>query len=165
MALGVAGPSPRIGFIVRGVIIGSLAVALAVLLVERAQDRYFDPRPGNPANHVLVYTTSWCPVCARLRWCLRRHGVPFEERDVESSWRWDREYSAAGGGGVPLTLVGSEVALGLRQQELEPLLMRAGFRVDCWSTESWRDYAAEMTRRTSRPPARPAPLAPGGGGS
>jgi glutaredoxin len=103
----------------------ALALAVLALVIDRAPDWYFDPRPGNPAKHVLVYTTSWCPVCDRLRACLGKHGVPFEERDVERSWRWDREWSAAGGIGVPLTLVGNEVAHGLRQTELEPLLAHA----------------------------------------
>jgi len=144
----------RLGFILKGVALGSLALAAAVVLVGLGLDWAFDPRPGNPPNHVLVYTTNWCPVCARLRVCFKKHGVPFEERDVETSWRWDREYSAAGGGGVPLTLVGREVAVGLRREELEPLLARAGFHVDCWSTEAWREAAQEMVRNRRRPAPR-----------
>jgi hypothetical protein len=88
--------------------------------------------------------------------CLRKHGVPFEERDVEKSWRWDREWSAAGGIGVPLTLVGNEVAHGLRQTELEPLLAHAGFRVDCWSTQARRDFAEESVRNERKRPVAPA---------
>jgi glutaredoxin len=130
-------------------LLAALVASVALWLVVRGPTVYFDPRGRNPANHVLVYTTSWCPVCTRLRACLNRHAVPFEERDVEASWRWDREWSAAGGGAVPFVLVGSESVEGLHQEELEPLLARAGYPVDCWSVEARREdgLAAARSRR------------------
>jgi glutaredoxin len=126
-------------------LLAALAASALLWLVVRGPAVYFDPRGGNPANHVLVYTTGWCPVCTRLRACLNRHGVPFEERDVEASWRWRREWSAAGGEAVPFILVGSEVAEGLHREDVEPLLARAGFRVDCWSAEARREDGQRAT--------------------
>jgi glutaredoxin len=32
---------------------------------------------------VVMYTTSWCGVCARARHWFQLRGIPFEERDVE----------------------------------------------------------------------------------
>lgn len=57
--------------------------ALALLALDRGPVWYYDARRHHGANQVTVYSTSWCPVFARLRVCLREHGVPFEERDVE----------------------------------------------------------------------------------
>jgi len=108
-----------------------LAVSLAALIVDRGSAWYFDPRPRNPADHVVVYTTRWCPVCERLRQCLRKHGVPFEERDVESSLRARAEWSAIDGFGVPVTLVGQQIAYGLRHEQLQIALAGAGYQVDC----------------------------------
>jgi len=33
--------------------------------------------------HVTLYTTRWCPHCARVRDWLRSRGIPFVDRDVE----------------------------------------------------------------------------------
>jgi glutaredoxin 3 len=33
---------------------------------------------------VLMYTTSWCPYCARARELLNSKGVAFQEIDIES---------------------------------------------------------------------------------
>lgn len=37
---------------------------------------------GNAAK-VVMYTTSWCPYCARARRLFEEKGVPFTEIDVE----------------------------------------------------------------------------------
>jgi glutaredoxin 3 len=38
---------------------------------------------GTP--RVVMYSTSWCPYCARARELLARKGVAFEEIDVEAA--------------------------------------------------------------------------------
>jgi glutaredoxin len=119
----------------RKLLVVALLAALAVLALDRGPVWYYDPRRHHGANQVTVYSTSWCPVCARLRVCLREHGVPFEERDVEKVKRAGYEYWALGGNGVPLTLVGRQIASGLRRAELEPALRQAGYQVDCWTGE------------------------------
>jgi glutaredoxin 3 len=37
------------------------------------------------APRVVMYSTSWCPYCARARELLARKGVAFEEIDVEAA--------------------------------------------------------------------------------
>lgn len=128
----------------------ALALAVAALLLDRGPAWYYDPRRGNPTDHVIVYTTQWCPVCERLRKCLRRHQVPFEERDVEASARAAAEWYALDGTGVPLTLVGRQVAEGMRQEELQPALAAAGFHVDCWGAEA----VIDMRQPTRVPSAK-----------
>jgi mycoredoxin len=32
---------------------------------------------------IIVYTTSWCGDCRRLKSQLQEHRIPFEERDIE----------------------------------------------------------------------------------
>ena len=34
---------------------------------------------------IVVYTTSWCGDCRRLKSQLQEHQIPFEERDIEQS--------------------------------------------------------------------------------
>lgn len=110
-----------------------LAASLLTLIATRSHDWYFDPRRTNPKGHVVVYSTRWCPACERLRQCLRRQGVPFEERDVEASPSARSEWSVLDGYGVPLTLVGQRIAYGLRPDQLRAALGEAGYEVDCWA--------------------------------
>ncbi|GAC1596363.1 MAG: hypothetical protein NVS4B10_05330 [Myxococcales bacterium] len=114
----------------------ALAISLAAFAVLRGPVWYFDPRRNHGPNQVTVYSTSWCPVCERLRICLRERGVPFDERDVERTRRAGMEYWALDGDGVPLTLAGQEIARGMRQHKLTPALLSAGYEVDCWSASS-----------------------------
>jgi glutaredoxin len=118
---------------------------LVTLFLDRGPAWYYDPRRGNAPDHVIIYTTRWCPVCERLRQCLRRHRVPFEERDVEASARAEAEWSALDGVGVPVTLVGQQMARGMRQEQLQVALDAAGFHVDCWGAEALVDLR-ESTR-------------------
>lgn len=43
--------------------------------------------PATPAQRaevrVVLYSTAWCPVCARARSWLHARGIPFVEHDVE----------------------------------------------------------------------------------
>ncbi len=111
----------------------ALGLSLVALALDRGPAWYFDPRPTNPPGHIIVYSTRWCPACARLRRCLEGNRVPFEERDVEASTRANSEWEALDGYGVPLTVVGQRLAYGMRERELRPALAEAGFTVDCWS--------------------------------
>lgn len=117
-------------------LLGLLGFSVMLLVVERVPVWYYDPRPGNPPGGVIVYSTDWCPVCERLRLCLQRHRVPFEERDIEKSARAQAEWSALDGTAIPVTVVGHHVAYGLRRDELQGALAEAGYRVDCWSETS-----------------------------
>lgn len=114
-------------------LLGLLGYSVMLLIVERVPVWYYDPRPSNPPNGVIVYSTGWCPVCARLRSCLQRHRVPFDERDIEKSTRAQAEWSALDGTAIPVTVIGRHVAYGLRREELQGALAEAGYRVDCWS--------------------------------
>jgi glutaredoxin len=122
----------------RPLLLAALGFAGLLLVIDRGPAWCCDPRPDNPSGRVIVYSTDWCPVCERLRQCLRLHRVPFEERDVERSPRAEAEWEALGGLGVPLTLAGQRVAHGMRQEELQGALAEAGYAVDCWSNEPSR---------------------------
>jgi len=50
-------------------------------------DRYAGicPSPGRRLRAVIIYTTAWCPYCAKLRTSLTASGIPYVEHDVEKS--------------------------------------------------------------------------------
>ncbi len=46
---------------------------------------------------VIIYTTSWCPYCARAKELLERKGVALEEIDIEARPEARREMMARSG--------------------------------------------------------------------
>lgn len=57
---------------------------------------------------VIMYTTDWCPYCARARRLLEQKGVSFEEIDVEARpGGWAEMIERSGGrSSVPQIFVG-----------------------------------------------------------
>ena len=116
-------------------VLALLACALLLFVRDRALHALDDPRRGNPADHVIVYGTDWCPVCARLRECLQREKVPFEDKDVDRSARAQAEWAELDGSGVPVTVVGQRVLHGLDPDALRTALAEAGYAADCERAE------------------------------
>jgi glutaredoxin-like YruB-family protein len=61
---------------------------------------------------VLIYTTSWCPYCRKVKRYFRAAGIPYTEFDVEKSEAAFREYERISGRGVPVIKIGSTVING-----------------------------------------------------
>jgi glutaredoxin 3 len=82
---------------------------------------------------VVMYTTSWCPYCARARHLFTAKGVPFTEIDVEQVEGSREEMRARSGRNtVPQIFVGERHLGGYddtraldERGELDPLLARA----------------------------------------
>ncbi|MEJ0086054.1 MAG: glutaredoxin 3 [Pseudomonadota bacterium] len=61
------------------------------------------------APAVVLYTTGWCPYCARARKLLETKGVSFEEFDVESQPEKRAEMQARSGRRtVPQIFIGEQ---------------------------------------------------------
>ena len=58
---------------------------------------------------VVMYTTDWCPYCARARRLLEEKGVPFEEIDVDakSGARAEMIERSGGRSTVPQIFIGA----------------------------------------------------------
>ncbi|HEV2227863.1 MAG TPA: glutaredoxin 3 [Steroidobacteraceae bacterium] len=66
---------------------------------------------GTP--RIEMYTTDWCPYCARARALLEAKGVAFTEIDVDAVPEARREMAARGGGGtVPQIFIGGKAVGG-----------------------------------------------------
>lgn len=63
--------------------------------------------PATPA--VVMYSTGWCPYCARARNLLRQKGVEFTDIDIESGSGLRNEMIEKSGGrrSVPQIFIGS----------------------------------------------------------
>ena len=74
------------------------------------------PRAGS--DKVEIYVTSWCPYCRALEQFLIKKRVRFKKNDIEASERARKAYEKLGGGGVPITTIGSRVIRGFDEAEL-----------------------------------------------
>jgi glutaredoxin len=85
-------------------IIGSFIAAL--LLINNWWKIDLLLRPVNSSalggEKVILYSTSWCPYCAKAREFLQQANIPFEEKDIEASPQAAAEHRALGGIGIPL---------------------------------------------------------------
>lgn len=78
------------------------------------------------AQPVVMYGTDWCPYCARARKHFAQRGIAFQEKDIEKSPTWKREYDALGGRGVPVILVGQQRMDGYDANRLDRMLQGNG---------------------------------------
>lgn len=83
---------------------------------------------GTPvqAAEVIVYSTSHCPYCDRAKKDLKQRGIAYDERDVERSAQYRKEWRELGGKGVPLIVVGRNLLKGYRAESLALALQQAG---------------------------------------
>lgn len=73
---------------------------------------------------VILYVVPGCPLCARARAWLRRHGVPFVERDVANDYGALRAmYKLTRQGLVPVFQTEAGTFVRPADEELELLLL------------------------------------------
>jgi glutaredoxin 3 len=78
---------------------------------------------------VIVYTTSWCPVCKRAKTWLRTNGIAFEERDIEASSENARKIRILNPrASIPTIDVDGEVMIGFSESEMISMLEHAAHR-------------------------------------
>jgi mycoredoxin len=113
--------------------VGLFAVIfVAAILIERALAFAHDPTRGNPPNNVIVLTTSWCGYCRTLRQHLAERNIPYTDLDVEHTTEGRYAFNSVRGGGVPITIVGSQVIRGVgrpdvRWRSIDGALSAAGY--------------------------------------
>jgi glutaredoxin len=78
---------------------------------------------------VVVYTTSWCPVCRRAKAWMASRGIAYEDRDIESS----RENAVLvrtlnPRGSIPTFDIDGDVMIGFSESNLVAMMQRAARR-------------------------------------
>ena len=109
---------------------GILFVAAALALLLLGLDRYaaIVHRPDADSTRVVIYTTAWCPYCARLRATLAASAIPFRDYDVERSLQGQLGFWALRGRGVPVSVIGPEIVYGYDQPRLAAAFDKLGYR-------------------------------------
>ena len=91
-----------------------LIVAAGLALLLLGFDRYaaLAHRPAADSKEVVIYTTAWCPYCAKLRTSLAASGIPYVEHDVEKSLQGQMGFWTLRGRGVPVSAIGPKIIYG-----------------------------------------------------
>jgi glutaredoxin len=87
------------------------------------------PPPSIEGVRVVVYTTSWCPVCRRAKTWMAVHGIPYEDHDIEASTddaRAMRQLNPRGS--IPTFDVEGDVMVGFSASDLLAAMQRAARR-------------------------------------
>ena len=81
------------------------------------------PASASARTHsITMYSTSWCPHCKRARAYFAERGIAYDEIDVEANEKNNKEFKEAGGGGVPLIVVGDKAMRGFDPGRMDALL-------------------------------------------
>lgn len=82
--------------------------------------------PALAATHpkIVMYATKTCGYCAKARAYFTERGVPWEERDIETSAQAAREFKSLGGVGTPLILIGDERLVGFQASKIDAALAK-----------------------------------------
>lgn len=79
---------------------------------------------------VVLYTTRWCPVCNHARSWLSARGIPYQERDVETSPAAAATHRRLNGARtVPVIDVEGRILIGFVAEELRYAVDEAAHRI------------------------------------
>ena len=106
-----------------------LIVAAGLTIVLLGLDRYaaFAHRPGADSKAVVIYTTAWCPYCAKLRTSFAVSGIPYVEHDVEKSLQGQLGFWTLRGRGVPVSAIGPKIIYGYDVARIAFALQELGY--------------------------------------
>ena len=83
------------------------------------------PAATTSRPRVEIFVTSWCPYCRALEGFLASRGIAYTKYDIEKSPQARAAHARLGGGGIPVTRIGSEVIRGFDKARLLEVLNTA----------------------------------------
>lgn len=98
---------------------------LSIVMNRNAILAYFNPPTdiiNAHQNEIVLYSTSWCGYCAKVRTLLKKNNVSYVEYDIEKSAKANKEHKRLGGSGVPLLLINGKVVKGYNPDKILRLI-------------------------------------------
>lgn len=90
--------------------------------INRSRNVLFKPskntRYNSSKSKVEIFVTSWCPHCRSLEEFLNKHRVRYTKYDIDRNSTGRKIHQQLGGGGVPVTRIGSKVVRGYSPSKL-----------------------------------------------
>ena len=102
-----------------------LLLALALVSANSAAAPQEPSAPASASVPIVMYSTSWCPYCAKARAYFESNHIEYVEHDIEASADAKAEFKRLHGRVVPLILVGRERLDGFSELSFEFALERA----------------------------------------
>jgi mycoredoxin len=104
-----------------------IVVLAAVFALQHRTDlqNWLNPPPPITVPvgfQAILYSTEWCPYCARARKFFKANNIPFREYDIEKSSEGQAQYEQLGGNGVPVVLINDQVIHGYDESALREAL-------------------------------------------
>ncbi|MCX4029152.1 hypothetical protein H0A36_17295 [Endozoicomonas sp. SM1973] len=94
-------------------------VLVAAFFALKPGSAPFTAREVNPTCDIIMFSTSWCPVCKSAGEYLDRKNYKYCEVDIEKDSVAYDYYKRLGTQGVPTILIGDQVTVGLNPREIE----------------------------------------------
>ncbi len=77
---------------------------------------------ASKTEKVEVFVTDWCPYCRSLEAFLKAEKITYVRHDIEKSAKGRMMYEELGGGGIPLTRIGTKVFHGFDESGIRSAL-------------------------------------------
>ncbi|HEY3447622.1 MAG TPA: glutaredoxin domain-containing protein [Myxococcales bacterium] len=104
-------------------IVGPQTSAFYAQALAGGASRQTAEKAARPAHRVLVYATSSCPWCVKVKTYLKQHGVAFEEINVSRDpGAAQRMVARSGQQGVPQLDIDGHVVVGFDKRRIDALL-------------------------------------------
>ena len=81
------------------------------------------PEPAVPPQ-VLIYTTTWCPICRKAKAYFAENNIEYIEYDVENDEKGKADFASMEGTGVPIILIGEQRMNGFSSIRFQSLFDR-----------------------------------------
>ncbi len=78
------------------------------------------------AKSIIVYSTTYCPWCVKVKDFLKQNGLQYEERNAQENPEYVQEVMKKSGGvAVPVTDVDGTIIIGFNVKKLKEALVLA----------------------------------------
>lgn len=108
--------------LVIGLALGHYAPQVVRMLTPDYSEGNFSAYYPDERVKVVLYGTETCPYCIQARKYLRTRQVAFVDLDIANSEKGRRDFSALGGTGVPLILIGNRQMTGFNRAAIDAAL-------------------------------------------
>ena len=110
--------------LVIGLALGHYAPQVVRMLTPDYSEGNFSAYYPDEKVKVVLYGTETCPYCVQARKYLGTRQIAFVDLDINHSEKGRRDFSALGGTGVPLILIGNRQMTGFNRAAIDAALAK-----------------------------------------
>lgn len=95
-----------------------VVIAVLLYMVFWSSDNQLAEYSAMHEGKAILYATSWCGYCKKMRQFLKKNNIAYYEYDIENSSEGNKQYQSLGARGVPVMLIDGEVVHGYNPQKV-----------------------------------------------